>query len=113
MNEGILKKYRSIIAKHEIIAWDSEPTSYRFKAKFSFVDGSSLVTRDYLFSSGRKYAFHWQDKDGNLITRWDNAAHWENIDTFPHHKHEKDTVLSSEEVTLEDVLRYIYDTLKK
>ena len=82
----ILEKFHPIIKKYEIIEWDSEPTSYRFKAKFTFIDDSQLMVRDYMLAnSGRKYAFHWQDRKNGLITRWDNAIHWKNIDTFPHH----------------------------
>jgi len=109
----ILEKYKTVIVRHEVIIWDSEPTSYRFKTKITFINGSNLIVRDYLFSTGRKYSFHWQDKSGNLICRWDNAMHWIGIDTFPHHKHEKDGVFSSKEVTLEDILSHIYKVLKK
>ncbi len=109
----ILEKYKSIITKYEIVVWDSEPTSYRFKVKISFIDSSNLIVRDYLFSSGRKYSFHWQDKSGNLICRWDNAIHWKEIDTFPHHKHEKDGVFPSKEVTMEDVINHICEVLGK
>lgn len=109
----ILKKYKNIISRSEIIVWDSEPTSYRFKFLIVFVDGSELVTKDYLFSSGRKYSFHWQDGNGNLIIRWDNAEHWKSIGTFPHHLHKKGEVFSSREATLDDVLGHIYGVLKK
>lgn len=111
--KDILEKYKAIIKRHEIVAWDSEPTSYRFKSKLIFIDGSQLIVRDYFFPTGRKYSFHWQDKNGNLITRWDNAMHWMEIDTFPHHRHEMDGVFSSKEVTLEGVMSHIYGVLKK
>ena len=108
----ILEKYESIITGHEIIDWGSEPTSYRFKTKTTFIDGSNLIVKDYIFSTGRKYSFHWQDEGDNLICRWDNTIHWKDIDTFPHHKHEKDGVFPSKEVMLEDILNYIYEILK-
>jgi hypothetical protein len=34
-----------------------------------------------------KYAYHWQSSAGLLIARWDNAEHWPDIVTSPHHKH--------------------------
>lgn len=37
-----------------------------------------------------KYSFHWQDKSGKLIKRWDNAPHHPEIETFPHHLHLND-----------------------
>lgn len=109
----ILQKFKTIILNYEIILWDSEPASYRFKARITFIDNSILIVKDYLFPNARKYSFHWQDKNGNLIIRWDNAKHWVNIDTYPHHKHEKDQVSPSKEVSLEDIMSYIYEVLKK
>jgi hypothetical protein len=36
------------------------------------------------------YRFHWQDKEGNLIKRWDNAKHHPELKTFPNHVHSGD-----------------------
>jgi len=36
-----------------------------------------------------KYRHHWQDSNGALIKRWDNAPHYTGNETFPHHLHEK------------------------
>ena len=35
-----------------------------------------------------KYSFHWQDAAGQLLKRWDNAAHHREISTHPHHVHD-------------------------
>jgi hypothetical protein len=110
--KGILEKYQDIITKIEVLAWDSEPTSYRYKAELTLIDDSKLILKDYIFTSGRKYSFHWQDREGDLIIRWDNATHWKDIDTFPHHKHDKNGISPSQEVTLEDVMNHIYKILK-
>src|SRR5713101_1772676 len=37
-----------------------------------------------------KYRHHWQDSNGRLVKRWDNAPHHSAIETFPHHLHEGD-----------------------
>jgi len=103
----IIEQYSQIISDYEIIDWESEPTAYRFKARIVFTDGSFLAIKDYLISESRKYAYHWQNKEGNRIIRWDNAPHWKNIDTYPHHRHENSEIFSSTEVTLEDVLNKI------
>lgn len=105
-------QYSDIISDYEIIVWDDEPTSRRFKASIIFSDGSVLMIKDYLFPSGRKYAYHWQDAAGGLIMRWDNAPHWKEIDTYPHHRHEKSGVFSSSEVTLEDILEHISESIQ-
>ena len=43
-----------------------------------------------------KYRHHWQDSNGLLVKRWDNAPHYPAIATFPHHLHDgaEDHVLS-------------------
>lgn len=34
-----------------------------------------------------KYRFHYMDKQGQMIFRYDNAPHHREITSFPHHKH--------------------------
>lgn len=34
-----------------------------------------------------KYSYHYQDRDGKVIFRYDMAPHHSEIETFPHHKH--------------------------
>lgn len=73
---------------------------YRFRVHFSDGDRLEIVERlvelkkdGELFTT--KYSFHWQDKHGNLIKRWDNAPHFPDLEGFPHHIHigENDTVV--------------------
>ena len=33
------------------------------------------------------YSFHWQDRRDRLIKRWDNAPHFPDLKSFPHHAH--------------------------
>ena len=56
-----------------------------------------------------KYSYHWQDKDGKLIKRWDNAPHHPNIKTHPNHLHDGDEthVLPHTQLTLQDILNHI------
>ena len=54
-----------------------------------------------------KYSYHWQEKNGKLITRRDNAPH-QKVKTFPHNKHYPDgAVVESYEIRLEKVLKSI------
>ncbi|GIL14831.1 MAG: hypothetical protein BroJett039_00040 [Chloroflexota bacterium] len=41
----------------------------------------------------RKYSFHWQDNEGKLIKRWDNAAHHKEF-SDRHHLHLADGTVS-------------------
>ncbi len=69
--------------------------------------GDLLYVREYNDEKERKYSFHWQDKQDSLIIRWDNAPHHNNLGTFPHHKHTANGIEESNEISLEDILRYI------
>lgn len=56
-----------------------------------------------------KYSFHWQLPDGQLLKRWDNAAHHPDIKTFPHHIHDgsEDHVEAHDPITAEELLRNV------
>ena len=114
---AVIERYAAIIKKYEVTTWEIQPTSSRLNAKIVFLDDSCLLVKDYMFlrnGASRKYAYQWQDQSGQLISRWDNAAHWKQIATFPHHKHDgqEDRVAPSREVTLEDVLHEIAEQLQ-
>ena len=88
----------------------------RLKLKVVFIDGTELSVREsVLDGQRRKYAFHWQAGTGDFIARWDNAAHWPGVETFPHHKHvgRVGQVVASEATTLEEVPRdpHEYETV--
>ena len=52
------------------------------------MDGSIFCVRQVVLKEFTfKYAYHWQDKEGQLRCRWDNAPHWPDMPTHPHHKH--------------------------
>ncbi len=56
-----------------------------------------------------KYIFHWQKDNGQLIKRWDNAAHHPEIETYPHHLHDgaEDVVFAYQPVSFEKILQII------
>ena len=72
-------------------------------------DGSELHAFEYINSGLHKidYSYHWQDKEKRLITRWDNAPHHSEIETFPHHVHEGEDIKPSEEPTFVEILKKI------
>lgn len=61
------------------------------------------------------YRFHWQDKEGKLIRRWDNAKHHHELKTFPHHLHlgEDENVKESVGIDLCEVLRVLESEMRK
>jgi hypothetical protein len=107
---NLLKRYKSTVIDYQIHLYEHESSLLRFKATVIIVDGSRLQIKEYRFSDGsRKYAYHWESAVGILKIRWDNAEHWPNVSTFPHHKHfdDSDNVQPSTETCLEDVLKQI------
>jgi hypothetical protein len=61
-----------------------------------------------------KYRHHWQDRNGLLIKRWDNAPHYRAIDTFPHHLHDgaEDHVVSHPATMGLEVLQHILEEIE-
>ncbi len=124
MIENYLKKLDDLIfTADEIIdieiirrtIWDTDLEKigiYRYKILFS--DGSLLELTERLVEKEEqmattKYRFHWQNKEGDLLKRWDNAKHHPEIDTFPNHLHDgsEENVIGHEEITGIDVLTTI------
>lgn len=84
------------------------------KIKVNIIDHSQLILTEIQTQKENKYSYHWQTMSGKLLLRWDNAPHWNSINTFPHHKHlANGKVEESSEVTVADVLIYIQQQIKK
>lgn len=109
-----LTQFSDIIRHYEVLQYEVEGLHSRLKLKIFLVDESQLYVREtVLDGQWRKYAYHWQDSTDHLRVRWDNAAHWPEIETHPHHKHvgEKNQVVASEATTLEEVLAIVREDL--
>jgi hypothetical protein len=107
----------------EILKWLSKPFvldivihDFREKAQityinccFYFKDGSILYLKEYSDSLHRKYSFHWQDRDGKLISRWDNAPQFQHLPSYPHHRHygHENQVEASHDISVQEVLDLI------
>lgn len=82
------------------------------RGNVDFIDGSSLYFRELFIGLGRKhkkiYTYHYQDREGKLLFRYDNSPHFPDLTNAPHHKHQADgSVISSNPPDLEPVLREI------
>lgn len=77
------------------------------KTSIEFADDSKLFVTEYVDLRYKieklTYSFHYQDKDNNLILRYDNASHKPAL-SFRNHKHFKGTISQSEIPELGDVL---------
>jgi hypothetical protein len=110
----VVSQFQHIIIHSNVflILEDDETFSYKFKGDFVLSTNIRFVVRDYYFPGGRrKYSYHLQDSNTNLIFRYDNEPHWASLPTFPHHKHLPDSVIESAEMTLEMVFAEIKQLL--
>ena len=83
------------------------------------IDGSMLQFMELVSVKGDeitrlKYRFHLQDADDTMIFRYDNAPHYREIPTYPHHKHVSggDKPGESKEIGFSDVLSEIANRVK-
>jgi len=109
----LFERYSHIIRSYTVNKYEQFGSNLRLRVVIEFNNFSKLFIRETIINGKkRKYAYHWQKKDENLIIRWDNAPDWD-VETFPHHKHIKDKILPSYERTLEQILHVIEKQIKK
>ncbi len=110
----LITKYSELIVSIQIQRFRKERNSYQLIAILNLSDDSILYIKEYLFLTGeRKYAYHWQGKDGSFIGRWDNSPHWPDIDTYPRHFHDGkiNGVTRSDIRDINGVLSYIHNLI--
>ena len=87
---------------------------YRLRVYLS--DGGRLEMVERIVESKKdgsihptKYSYHWQDQQGNVIKRWDNAPHFPDLEGFPHHIHigVKNTVVPGRPISALEILAEI------
>ena len=80
------------------------------KANIIFNDDSKLFVTEYMDLRYKfeklTYSFHYQNKDGRLVFRYDNAVH-RPIVSFMNHKHFKEVIHQSDIPELRNVLEEI------
>ena len=91
------------IEKYEEEILTSGRANLRVRIRFSqgyLLELNEAVT----IASGKiehlSYRYHFQDKNNSLIFRYDNTPHFNNLDTFPHHKHLAKEVIATEKPTI-------------
>src|SRR3990172_513765 len=85
------------------------------RGNLRFIDSSVLEVALFTSESAHglaidKYRFQYMSKDGRMIFRFDNAPHHPGMDSFPHHKHTLDRVISSSLPSISDLLNEISAT---
>ncbi|GEM_PF-191725 len=87
------------------------------KSKTIFADGSELHLFQFVEIKDEqpmieKYRYHYQDENGALIKRWDNAKHHPEIDTFPDHIHVGGEIKNSSRPDIEGLLAEITNHIR-
>jgi hypothetical protein len=96
-----------IVSDFEVLEFRTWEDGFYYKIKIGIQDGSLLFAREFYNQNERHYSFHWQDANGVMLVRWDDAPHHRHLTTFPYHKHIKDQVVESLPVGLPQVLQEI------
>lgn len=74
--------------------WVNENAGTGFiRAQVKMADGDLLEIAVFFVLEAsaitvENYKFHWQDPQGRLIKRWDNAPHHPEVEGFTHHLHD-------------------------
>jgi len=97
----------SFVKNIEVLDLRIFKTGFYIKLMVQFKEESVLFIREYVDEYERAYSYHWQTKGGKLIIRWDNAPHYKNISTYPHHKHIKEKIFPNYAITCEEILKEI------
>jgi hypothetical protein len=107
-----LKRSELFTAIHVLELIDEQSVKL-IKIKAEIRDGSLLFVTELHTDEYQKYSYHWQKQNGELIMRWDNKPHWKKMKTFPHHKHDRDKVLPSHRINMDEVISEIEKSLNQ
>lgn len=102
----------SLVQSFEIIDFKDFGNGYYFKIKVILLDDSEIFISEYIDSSERNYSYHWQTKNSELIKRWDNAPHYKEIKTYPHHTHYQNSVYQNYSITCTEIFKEISEIIK-
>ena len=114
-NQEILRSLDNseFVISYKVLDFRENHYGFFLKLRIEFIDQTILFTKEYFSVDVRNYSYHWQDKNNELLIRWDNTPFHKNIETFPHHKHKDNLILPSDEIGLEDVISFILKNLEE
>ena len=118
MIDGYFNSLEQVIDGFDIIE-SSEIKKQKINNSFGIIEGR-LVFKNGILDflevvrvfdnhniSKKKYKYHFRRFDNSMVFRYDNTPHYPKISTFPHHKHEKNIIIKSEEPELIWVIQEI------
>lgn len=110
----VISDIPELIANNVTYSNQGEDIGY-IRGDLTFSDASMLHFREYIDAEPEPerlmYSYHFMDVASQLIFRYDNAEHHQqlNLSTFPHHKHDgrEENIVESNAPTLAKVLEEI------
>ena len=82
-------------------------TAYRvnLRIRIRFQTGHMLELNEAIISQENQiihigYRYHFQDIKNNVVFRYDNTPHFQELDNYPHHKHTPERVVAVEQPTI-------------
>jgi len=100
-----------IIKKYDVLVFEMFEGGFYLKIRVLLTDDFLLFVREYSDIRERNYSYHWQDREGRLVMRWDNAWHHGDIETYPHHVHHGNKILPSYHISCVEILKEIEDEI--
>jgi len=84
-----------VITSYQIVSREIALVDGKLRIKMALSDGGLSEFVKYVTESEgeiqlSKYSFHWQNAQGKLKRRWDNAPHHPELPNAPHHVHHED-----------------------
>ena len=86
------------IERYEVEIFTFERVNLRIRIRFA--QGHLFELNEAIIAKNESmthlgYRYHFQDDQNKLLFRYDNTPHYPKLDSFPHHKHLADKVISS------------------
>lgn len=122
MTERYLKQVQDTLSTspfvlQPILSVEDRGEVWFIRADVYFIDNSLLHFRELWIGQGKRqkktYTYHYQDASGTLVFRYDNAPHYPDLPSTPHHKHVGESdVLAANMPDLFQVLKEIEDIIE-
>ncbi|MBN1347891.1 hypothetical protein JXJ21_00635 [candidate division KSB1 bacterium] len=93
----------------------NERANLRIRIRFSsgyLLEPNDAILNDDGQINHLSYRYHFQDKQNNIIFRYDNTPHFPGLKTFPHHKHLADNVVECQQPSIAGICDEVTTYLK-
>ena len=88
-----------LVIFHDLKKSQTSPSTLYVKGEIVFVDGTSLAIFQHIrmIEAGAiitDYRYHYMNFENQMIFRYDNAPHHDELETHPHHKHVGEKIIA-------------------